>query len=276
MQIIRHVFKHRFLTSRQILMLVGGSPQQLLRRLQLLYHHSFLDRPKAQIDYYHRGGSHALIYGIGHRGAKMLEDSFGVPRRKVDWTAKNQNSKRLFLEHTILIADVMIGLELASRKNSKVRLIEQDTVLAQLPAKFRKDADVCRWSVNLRHQQKSVQLPAVPDKVFGLQSTDDPQNISYFLLEADCGSMPVIRSNLNQSSFYRKLLAYHSTWKQGVFKDSLRRFRVLTVTAKPGRLETLISAAGRLPDGQGLFLFFHKGLFAPSADILNLLTNRNT
>ncbi len=264
-EIIRHVFKHRFLTSRQILLLVGGSPQQLLRRLQLLYHHGFFDRPKAQIDYYHRGGSHALIYSIGNRAAKLLEERFAVPKRKVDWTAKNQSSKRLFLEHTILIADVMIALELACQKNANVRLIEQDEILSMFPAKFRKDADFARWSVTVRHQQKSMQLPVVPDKMFGLNSGN---HVSYFFLEADCGSMPAMRGNLNQSSFYRKLLAYHATWKQGMFKDVFSRFRVLAVTAKPGRLKTLISAAQELPDGNGLFLFADKSLVS-AMEVLN-------
>jgi DNA-binding Lrp family transcriptional regulator len=53
--IIRLVHRHRFLRSTQIVALVGDSSQQLLRRLRLLYHHGYLERPRAQIDYYHRG-----------------------------------------------------------------------------------------------------------------------------------------------------------------------------------------------------------------------------
>jgi len=41
-RIIRQVNRHRFLRSPQIAMLVGGSAQQTLRRLQLLYHHGYL------------------------------------------------------------------------------------------------------------------------------------------------------------------------------------------------------------------------------------------
>ena len=37
--IIRLVHRHRFLRSPQITALLGGSSQQLLRRLQSLYHH---------------------------------------------------------------------------------------------------------------------------------------------------------------------------------------------------------------------------------------------
>ena len=46
--IVRCVFQHRFLRSWQIAALVGGSKQAVLRRLQLLFHHGYLERPRAQ------------------------------------------------------------------------------------------------------------------------------------------------------------------------------------------------------------------------------------
>src|SRR6266567_7991259 len=72
-EIIRLVYRHRFLRSAQIISLVGGSVQQVLRRLQLLYHHGFLERPRSQLDYYHHGGSHHMVYGIGNKGAALLK-----------------------------------------------------------------------------------------------------------------------------------------------------------------------------------------------------------
>ncbi len=125
-EILRRVSHHRFLNSRQILSLVGGSAQQLLRRLQLLFHHGYLDRPRSQIDYYHKGGSQVLVYGIGNRGIAVLEERFSIPRRKVDWTTKNRSASRLFLQHTLFVADVMISFELACRKNPEIRLIDRD------------------------------------------------------------------------------------------------------------------------------------------------------
>lgn len=48
-QIIQHVFEHRFLHSRQIIDLLGEghSRQHLLRRLRLLFHHRYLDRSRS-------------------------------------------------------------------------------------------------------------------------------------------------------------------------------------------------------------------------------------
>ena len=72
-KIIRLVHQNRFLRSSHIVALLEGSSQQMLRRLQLLYHHGFLVRPPAQIEYYRQGGSRHLVYGLGNRGAAILK-----------------------------------------------------------------------------------------------------------------------------------------------------------------------------------------------------------
>ena len=44
-EILRMVNRHRFLRSHQIAELLDGSREQVLRRLQRLYHHGYLERP---------------------------------------------------------------------------------------------------------------------------------------------------------------------------------------------------------------------------------------
>ena len=63
--------------------LIGGSPQQLLRRLKLLYHHGYLERPRAQIDHYREGGSRHIIYGLGNKGLEFLKQELNVDFREV-------------------------------------------------------------------------------------------------------------------------------------------------------------------------------------------------
>src|ERR1700679_1987430 len=77
-EIIRLVHRHRFLRSSQIMSLIGDSPQQLLRRLKLLYHHGYLERPRAQIQYYERGGSKSIAYGLGNKGGELLRPELGI------------------------------------------------------------------------------------------------------------------------------------------------------------------------------------------------------
>jgi len=252
--IIRHVHRHRFLRSSHIAALMGGSRQQLLRRLQRLYHHEYLERPRAQIDYYHRGGSRCLAYGLGSKGAALLKREFRLPNNRLGWSAKNAAVGRLFLEHALMVSDVMVAVELACRRKDRVRLLTGDEI--PLPAETLKRREPFGWTVNLPNRTK---LGVVPDRVFALEFADQPKerNRVLYFLEADRATMPVARHNLAQSSFHRKLLAYEATWRQGIHRSrfGFHRFRVLTVTSSPQRVESLVGACTHLERGHGLFLF---------------------
>ena len=52
----------------------------------------------------------------------------------------------------------------------------------------------------------------IPDSVFALEYTNQNGQMqrAYCFLEADRGTMPVVRKGLAQTSFFRKLLAYQS------------------------------------------------------------------
>src|SRR5438046_1476473 len=105
-EIIRLVHRHRFLRSSHIVALVAGSSQQLLRRLRLLYHHGYLERPRCQIDYFQKGGSHHMVYGLGNKGGRFLQDGFDVALREPRWSEKNRSIGRIFLEHALLVSDI--------------------------------------------------------------------------------------------------------------------------------------------------------------------------
>jgi len=71
--------------------------------MQLLFHHGYLERPRAQIDYLHRSGSRPLVYGIGSKGAALLRRELAA--QPIDWQTKNRSIGRVFLEHAVLTAD---------------------------------------------------------------------------------------------------------------------------------------------------------------------------
>src|SRR6266850_926448 len=201
--LIQHIFHHRFLRSTHLLSLTSGSRQQVLRRLQLLYHHGFLDRPRAQIDYY-RAGSRPIVYALGNKGMQLLEHESGIPHRNLDWTVRNRNLTRYFMEHALAVADVMVKLELGCRL-SNVEWIRVDAKKS------------VKWNVSIHHQGIPANVGVVPDAVFGIESQ---RSTRWFFLEADRATMPVERRSLKQTSFFRKLLAYHETWKQKILEDS--------------------------------------------------------
>lgn len=242
-RVVGHIFEHRFVNSHHLASLLDGSRQGVLRRLQRLYHQGYLDRPRAQIDYYRRG-SRPMVYGLGNKGMRLLEETLGFPRRKIDWTAKNRTVTRFHLEHTLAVADVMVAFELACRR-SGLELLNLPTHSPESP----------KWKVQIAEAEDVGEIGVVPDRVFGLRATTEPADTRWFFLEVDRATMPVQRNGLRQTSFHRKLVAYHETWRQGVLKARFPRFRVLTVTTTPDRVRNLVAASANLRSGHGLFLF---------------------
>jgi hypothetical protein len=249
---VRRVLEHRFLRSTHILSLTSGSRQQVLRRLQRLFHHGFLNRPRAQLDYY-RAGSQPIVYALGNEGMKLLAGEDGLSPGKLDWTTRSRNVTRFFMEHALAVADALVKIETCSRLHDFSFLRgELDTPL--------------KWKVMIRHRGASANVGVVPDAVFAVISKAGTR---WFFLEADRGTMPVERSRLKQTSFMRKVLAYQETWAQGLLKDSVPRFQVLTVTTTPAHAQNLVQATQRITKGKGagLFLFTDQRTFASQKDV---------
>lgn len=252
-EIIRLVHRHRFLRSIHITALASGSRQQILRRLQLLYHHNYLERPREQVEYFMAGGSRHIVYGLGGKAAEALG------RSAKSWGKKNRYVGRIFLAHALLVSDVMVALELACRISGRAKLIHEDEIGQGKPF---------RWSLTGKDGTK---LSAFPDRVFALEyEAQGKKERAVFFLEADRATMPVERRNLTQTSFFRKMLAYGATWEQSVHKDrfGFSRFRVLTVTTSADRVNSLANACSKLERGHGLFVFGEKSILE-SPDILS-------
>jgi DNA-binding Lrp family transcriptional regulator len=260
-EIIRLVHRHRFLRSSDIAALTGGSPQQILRRLHLLYHHGYLERPRAQLQYYERGGSRSIAYGLGNKGGTCLTNELGITVHHDTWDEKNHVIGRVYLEHALLVADVMVAIELACRKRG-IRLLYENQFA------FQTERQPFQWKVKI---QGGLKLGVIPDRVFALEFPDSngqSQQV-FFFLEADRGTMPIVRRNLSQTSFRRKLLAYEATWTQNLHQTRLgiHRFRVLTVTTSAARVKSLVEACSQLKRGHGLFLFADRTILDKPGDI---------
>jgi hypothetical protein len=257
--ILRAVHRHRLLRSTHLIALLDGSRQAALRRLQLLFHHGYLDRPPMQLDWYARG-SEPLVYALGNRGAALLETEGMVRRGGVRWDTKNRNVSRVFLHHTLAVAEVMVAFEAACWSREGVQFIPPEEILARATEATRRLRLPFRWQVEVRQGGKPYRLGVEPDRVFGLRFENEPehQQSAFFFLEADRGTMPVTRKGLAQTSFARKLLAYQETWRQGLHRAHLGipNFRVLTVTTSRERVEHLVEACRSLAGGGArLFLF---------------------
>jgi hypothetical protein len=172
----------------------------------------------------------------------------------------------MFLEHSLLVSDVMVALAIACRKNGRVRLLTGKEL--PLPESLRAHRQPFKWTVTA----KKNKLGVIPDAAFALEFLDQPsdRNRVLFFLEADCGTMPATRASLAQSSFYRKLLAYEATWAQELHRQrfGFNRFRVITVTHSPARVTSLVQACCQLSRGHGLFLFIEIASLIANPDLL--------
>ncbi|MEO7998751.1 MAG: replication-relaxation family protein [Gemmatimonadaceae bacterium] len=249
--ILRAVHHHRFLRSTHLIALTGSPEKPLLRRLHLLYHNGFLDRPRVQIDYYHRGGSKPMVYALGDRGADVLSERDGISRGKFRWSQKNLEVGRPFLEHTLAVADFMIALELACQQHGRIEFIPAEQVLTNAPAVTRarvlRNKEPFSWHVPLMHNGERHSVGIIPDGVFGLRYLDRPEgrNRAFFFLEMDLSTMSVAAKSLRKSSILKKLLAYHASWLQGLHEKhfGVPNCRTLFVTTSHERVQNFIAAA---------------------------------
>ena len=252
LEILRHIAEHRFIRSEWIAKLVGGSSQQVLRRLHLLFHHGYLERPRAQLDYFHEGGSKSLVYSLASRGAGRLRRDLNMPFERMDWTTRNKRVGRLFIEHTLMVSDFMAALELDCRRIAGATLLHTH----ELPLKggSANQREQFRWSVALPGRRR---VAVVPDKTFALENIlpDGRTLRTIYFLEADRGTMPIQRRDLGQSSVERKLKAYGATTPTGILRSNTgQKLRTVLITRSAERAQHILDAAKMLRWKDGNFV----------------------
>lgn len=247
-RVLELVEEYRLLSSDQIISLLDeGSPQVIVRRLQLLYHARFLDRPRSQIeDLLRSPGSRPMAYALGTQGAALL--GVKVPKPV----------KLPFVEHAVAVSEILTAFTVSARKRGDVRVISFREVLEKAPEETKRKKVPDSWRVKIPGEES---IGVSPDAIFGLHFLGKPEgaNRAYFFLEVDRGTMPVMRTRLSETSMWRKLVAYYQTAASKLQTElyGIKTFRVLVVTKSPEkkRLASLVEAAGKLPGLQGIFLF---------------------
>ena len=262
-EIIKWVYRHRFLSSEHIISVVEGSRQGLLRRLSLLYHAGYLDRPQRQKVVF--GNNHSLVYGLGSRGASLIASEYDLPVATVGWSRKNREAKEIFLEHTLMVSKILTVFRLACEKRNEIDFIEPEQLIKrrQKPPTIKTHA--LSWRVNIKRgeygQNRKLSFNMIPDSIFGFRVTG-PNKIgeTYFFLEADRATMPIKRTNFFRSSFYKKMVGYMASYRNGLFSNyfGIKKVRVLTVTKSEERIKNMIQVnkeLHKIGHGYSLFLF---------------------
>ncbi len=239
----------------------GGSQQNVLRCLRVLFDHGYLDRPRSQLAHLPLTGPRPMVYGLGSKGGAALRD-YGEAKERRNWSERNKRAGAIFIEHTLAIADCMVGLEVACRRDKGIQLLHESDILARAPEQTRIAPEPLRISVPGLDRRLGI-TSVIPDGLFGLTFPDE--TAAYFLLEVDRGSMPVARSRTHMTSFKRKLAVYWEAWKQRRFGEQfgIDRMRVLTVTSSTKRVQHMLDVVSAVTGGKRCNFF----LFATMDDV---------
>ena len=258
-EIIRHIARHRFLRSSHVAALVGRSIDRTNDRLCHLYHAEYIDRPRAQLDYYPTAGSAPIVYALADRGVRLLRERGDIGLSGIDWGRKNLEAGRPFIEHQLEIADFEVAAQL-SAESSGYRYVNAGDIVSELPAV----ADANRGNpfalrVTVSHQGARHEVGLVPDIAFTIDLKKRARR--NFVAEIDRGTMPITRADFSQTSIERKLRSYLSAYVSRLFEQKFgwKHFRVLFVTSDDSRVRSMVNALQSIQPpgaaGSSLFLF---------------------
>jgi hypothetical protein len=256
--IVRLLARHRFLRSTHIAALVGRSLDRTNDRLCRLFHAGYIDRPRAQLDYYPTAGSAPMVYALADLGAHLLLERDRTQSANIEWSRKNRELGRPFIDHQLEIVDFQVALERAVRDRIDIRLIHSDELIAAFPEQTRIMRNPVALRVSVSHNGNTHEIGLVPDLAFGLKFPDGSRRC--FMVEIDRGTMPISRGGITQTSFDRKMRAYLTAHANGQHESQFgwKTFRVLTVTTDDQRIRSILETLGLLhiSNSPGAALFF--------------------
>jgi hypothetical protein len=242
LEIFQLLTRYRFLRSTHLQALVGGkSSKRFIERLGDLYHEGgYLDRPDAQWQTA-RANYMPVVYALGRRGTEVLW-RYGLERGESSGTSGGTGGRpgRHF-QHELMICDILSSIEIGTRADPRLRFVSWPEILARprMPETTRRAAKPLAVRVPVIYTPPGSEnthrsdRPLVPDALFGLEyKTRAGKKYRFFALEADRNTLPILRRNLGQSSYLRKILQYREIDKKAVYRArwGLPNLLVLTVT----------------------------------------------
>jgi len=263
--VLRLLEHHRLLrTSHFATLLPHLHRLTLYDILRDLYDNEYIDLPEVQkLWLYLRqsdDGKKDQVYALFNRGAHLLHEIDSRPQGRSDWKAKN-DVRESFVMHTLMVSDVVVRITEACRLSGNTELIHSHEILGQASSSVKNSPAPFEWKVEIDHENQLYKRKLIPDGVFGLRFTDEPEgrNRAFFFLEADRGTETVYSPNMYKSSIFQKYLKYRETNRQKIHTDryNIRGFRALFVTTKNDtRVESFVEANKKMNNGVGSRLFY--------------------
>lgn len=181
LDVFKALNRYRWARANFLHRLVGGSKQNVHRRLGLLYKTGYLARPEQQRQSWNARYA-PRVYELTPKSKEVLESIGLVPNA---WAGARQ------FWHQLMVADIVASFETIAKLNG-VRFRSHRDIIGEkrltLPCYI-------EWN------SQKASKPIEPDALFALGDT-------YFLLEADRNTENLLIHNLELNSYLRKLLCY--------------------------------------------------------------------
>ena len=258
-EIFRLLGQYRYLRSTFIHAFVGGASETRLKeRLGDLYHERYLDRPRQQWEFANCRYMPA-VYELGE-GARHVLHERGIADDEAR-TLFGQGRHRQF-SHCLMICELLACIELGARAEPDLRFIPWPEILSKSPEETRAKQRPLEMPVSIVQTQagreQRIEASVIPDALFGLEYLSvGERTYRFFALEADRATMPVGRSNLNQTSYLRKILGYRDILAREIHKSHLNipNLLVLTATTNEHHMVEIMKLLESLTGRSAAFLF---------------------
>jgi hypothetical protein len=251
---LRSTFLHAFLG--------GASETRFKERLGHLYHEGgYIDRPVQQWQFANCRYI-PVVYELGEAGERVLRE-LGLLGASPLSRKGRLGANRQFA-HALMVSDILASIELGVRADRSLRFVTSAEILARAPEATRCAETPLAVPVSISYRSPRTNathqatIRTVPDALFGLEyAREGKKTYRFFALEADRNSMPIARSNLEQSSYLRKILAYAEIIRQGLHKShfGVPNLLVLTATTSERHMQGIMKVIRDLGCDPRPFLF---------------------
>jgi hypothetical protein len=249
LEIFRTLCRYRFLRSTYLHAFVGGASEKRFKeRLGDLFHEGYLDRPAEQWRF-----ADARCLPVEHELGKGGREAVAtVAESKAEAITWLRDGPHQQFEHSLMICEVLASIELEIREHPDLRFIPWPEILAKAPESTRQS--VQPYQLPAGDEQASV----VPDAIFGIEYRGNGRKAyRFFAVEADRGTMPIVRTDKRKTSLAAKLSAYREATSQGSHQAhwGVPNLLVLVVTLSSSHQENLLKSVTGVDGGNTAILF---------------------
>lgn len=212
-EIMYHVRMFGYLRSQEHLLPLFQNRQRVRKRASLLAQHGYLHQLPGRSIY------EQAVFGIGNKGARLVEEIFRIPATRVHWPQKHEERSPGFVAHELLNASVIIRIMEAAERTPGLRFIAPQEIFDRAPEatreRFYTAIDPRRPQDGPHNLEARVYFDGIWstrrikfDWIFGIEKG---RKRSFFYLETDRGTETIRASNLNIASMTKKFLVYASS-----------------------------------------------------------------